>query len=185
MLAAANESHRTYHFCKGRAVHSFAIWLSIWMGVGALVTSKPMAALAGPEPPLMLAQQTQDIGVSEETLLKQGRRLYATGLFAQAVTSFQAAAEAYAGRGDRANQALSLSYCSLALQELAQWQAAEGAIAASLKLLKSNSVGPCAQYPGKFTVCHRQSRNCDRNLGQRPPVLSARQRSRGCFGEPD
>jgi CHAT domain-containing protein len=140
MLAAANENHKACHLCRGRAVHSLAIWLSIWMGVGALVTSKSAAAFVSNQPSLVLAQQTQEIGFSGEGSLKEGRRLYASGLFAQAASSFQAAAEAYAGRGDRANQALSLSYCSLTFQELAQWQAAEDAIATSLKLLKSNSV---------------------------------------------
>ncbi|MGF1602840.1 MAG: CHAT domain-containing protein [Thermosynechococcaceae cyanobacterium] len=84
-----------------------------------------------------IAQQGQTTETDHASLLQDGRRLYAAGQFAKAATTFQAAAEAYARRGDAANQALSLSYQSLAFQELSQWQVALQSITASLKLLES------------------------------------------------
>ncbi|MEO0376021.1 MAG: CHAT domain-containing protein [Cyanobacteria bacterium P01_A01_bin.17] len=99
-----------------------------------------MAASVGTEPFMVLTQQAKETERSEEEFLKEGRRLYSAGLFAEAATSFQAAAETYTSQGDFANQALSLSYGSLAFQELSQWQAAEDAIATSLSLLESNAV---------------------------------------------
>jgi CHAT domain-containing protein len=68
--------------------------------------------------------------------LAEGRILYAAGQFAEAVKIWQAAAQNYEMNGDRSNQALSLSYLSLAYQELNQWDEAKQAIDQSLSLLQ-------------------------------------------------
>ncbi|MEH2294126.1 CHAT domain-containing protein [Nostoc sp.] len=70
--------------------------------------------------------------------LEQGRNLYQSGRFAEAVTAWQTAAQHYHSQGDRLNEALGLSYLSLAQQELNQWQAAQQSIEQSLKLLQTN-----------------------------------------------
>ncbi|MEQ9550291.1 MAG: CHAT domain-containing protein [Coleofasciculus sp. G3-WIS-01] len=69
------------------------------------------------------------------TQLEQGKALYAAGRFWQAITVWQQAMQAYQDRGDRIHHALSLSYLSLAYQELGQWQEAEQGITQSLNLV--------------------------------------------------
>ena len=71
--------------------------------------------------------------------LELGKELYRAGRFAEAAAAWQEAERIYASRGDRENQAVSLSYLSLAYQELARWEAARIAIVKSLDLLQSNS----------------------------------------------
>lgn len=67
--------------------------------------------------------------------IAQGRQHYEAGQFNQAVSFWQQAVETYAKQSDRQNQALSLSYLSLAWQKLGDWQQAEKAISSSLELL--------------------------------------------------
>ncbi|WP_323808793.1 tetratricopeptide repeat protein [Nostoc sphaeroides] len=67
--------------------------------------------------------------------LEQGRNFYQSGSFAEAIRVWQTAAQQYHTQGDRLNEALSLSYLSLAQQELNQWEAARQSIEQSLKLL--------------------------------------------------
>jgi CHAT domain-containing protein len=69
--------------------------------------------------------------------LEQGRNLYNLGNFTEAVKAWQTAAQQYHTQGDRTNEALSLSYLSLAQQELNQWEAASLSIEQSLKLLQT------------------------------------------------
>jgi CHAT domain-containing protein len=69
--------------------------------------------------------------------LQQGREFYQQEQFAQAKTLWQQAALTFEQQGDRGNQALALSYLSLAYQQLGEWQPAQTAIAASLRLLES------------------------------------------------
>ena len=68
--------------------------------------------------------------------LEQGRNLYQLGRFTEAVTVWQTATQQYHTQGDRLNEALTLSYLSLAQQELNQWQVAQQSIEQSLKLLQ-------------------------------------------------
>lgn len=77
--------------------------------------------------------------VSSASSLDQGRVLYRSGRFTEAVGIWQAAAQHYQQQGDRLNQALSLSYLSLTYQELHQWDAAQQAIQQSLTLLKASN----------------------------------------------
>ncbi|MEC4811984.1 MAG: CHAT domain-containing protein [Scytonema sp. PMC 1069.18] len=69
--------------------------------------------------------------------LEQGRSFYRSGRFAEAVTAWQTAVQKYHNQGDRLNEALSLSYLSLAQQELNQWETARQSIEQSLKLLQA------------------------------------------------
>jgi CHAT domain-containing protein len=71
--------------------------------------------------------------------IEQGRNLYRSGRFAEAMMIWQTAAQQYHTQGDRLNEALSLSYLSLAQQELNQWKAAEESIQQSLKLLQTST----------------------------------------------
>lgn len=71
--------------------------------------------------------------------LEEGRNLYRSGQFTEAVKVWQTAARQYHTQGDRLNEALSLSYLSLAQQELNQWPAASQSIEESVKLLQKLS----------------------------------------------
>jgi CHAT domain-containing protein len=83
-------------------------------------------------------QTTSTLSNSQSTNgLEQGRNLYQSGRFAEAVIAWQTAAENYHTQGDRTNEALTLSYLSLAQQELNQWEAARQSIKESVKILQT------------------------------------------------
>lgn len=69
--------------------------------------------------------------------LEQGRELYRSGQFTEAVKIWQTAAQQYHTQGDRLSEALSLSYLSLAQQELNQWTDARQSSEQSLKILQT------------------------------------------------
>lgn len=69
--------------------------------------------------------------------LQQGKALYDSGKFAQAVQVLQQAAQNYRQQGDTKKLAATLSNLSLAYQQLGAWNQAKQAIAESLNLLKS------------------------------------------------
>ncbi|MBD2433110.1 MULTISPECIES: CHAT domain-containing protein [Fischerella] len=69
--------------------------------------------------------------------LQQGKTLYDSGQFAQAVQILQQAAQNYRQQGDTKRLAATLSNLSLAYQQLGAWNQAKQAITESLNLLKS------------------------------------------------
>ncbi|MCW5316240.1 CHAT domain-containing protein [Nostoc sp. KVJ3] len=89
--------------------------------------------------------------------LEQGRNLYRSGRFTEAVKIWQTAAQQYHTQGDRTNEALSLSYLSLAQQELNQWEAASQSIEQSLKLLQTS-------IPSADAILWAQALNTQANL---------------------
>lgn len=91
-------------------------------------------ATAQHSPIALIVQRTPDAS----TQLEQGRTLYEAGRFTEAATLWQQAAEGYQSQGERIKVALSLSYLSLAYQELGQWPDAQKAISQSLELLTNN-----------------------------------------------
>jgi CHAT domain-containing protein len=97
-----------------------------------LTTIFPATAQHSPIAPIV--QRTPDAS----TQLEQGRTLYEAGRFTEAATLWQQAAEGYQSQGERVKVALSLSYLSLAYQELGQWFDAQKAISQSLELLTDN-----------------------------------------------
>ncbi|MBH8576016.1 CHAT domain-containing protein [Nostocaceae cyanobacterium CENA369] len=113
-------------------------WLYISFGILSLclaVTITPVRAS------VQISTTTQNAALSASqpnNWLERGRNLYQAGRFAEAVTVWQTAAQQYRTQSDRLNEALSLSYLSLAQQELNQWQAAHQSIEQSLKLLQTS-----------------------------------------------
>jgi CHAT domain-containing protein/predicted negative regulator of RcsB-dependent stress response len=71
--------------------------------------------------------------------LQQGKALYDTGQFAQAVQVLQQAAQNYRQQGDTKRLAVTLSNLSLAYQQLSAWDQAKQAITESLNLLKGTN----------------------------------------------
>ncbi|MEO1428611.1 MAG: CHAT domain-containing protein [Cyanobacteria bacterium J06633_8] len=76
--------------------------------------------------------------------LKQGRKLYKQGRFAEAANIWQAGAKQYQIQNDTLNQALSLSYLSLAQQELQQLDNSQKSVGKALELLKTAKPTPDA-----------------------------------------
>ena len=70
-------------------------------------------------------------------LVQQGRELYQAERFSEAATVWRQAAEVYQTQNDELNQAMLLSYLSLAYQQLGQLPQANEAITSSLKLLQT------------------------------------------------
>ncbi|WP_293081628.1 CHAT domain-containing protein [Moorena sp. SIO4A1] len=71
------------------------------------------------------------------TLLKQGKGLYDSGRFAEAVDVLEQALESNQTQGDKLSEAMVLSNLSLAYQQLGLWTQAKNAIANSEKILRS------------------------------------------------
>lgn len=74
---------------------------------------------------------------SPQSLEQQGRELYDTGRFSEAVTVLQQSAAAYQAQENVLQQAIALGNLSLAYQQLGQWPEANQAIATSLQLLQT------------------------------------------------
>jgi CHAT domain-containing protein len=72
-------------------------------------------------------------------LIATGKRFYAAGELVQAAQTWRQAADDFQRRGNPWNQALSLSYVSLAEQDLGNWSAAQAAIAQALSLLHTHA----------------------------------------------
>ncbi|MEH2110307.1 CHAT domain-containing protein [Nostoc sp.] len=112
-------------------------WLYISLSILSLclaVTITP--AIASLQLPTTSTQNVSASTSQPTNWLEQGRNLYHSGRFVEAVTIWQTAAQQYHTQGDRQGEALSLSYLSLAQQELNQWEAAQQSIEQSLKLLQ-------------------------------------------------
>ncbi|OYD95265.1 hypothetical protein CDG76_09765 [Nostoc sp. 'Peltigera membranacea cyanobiont' 210A] len=112
-----------------------------WLYISLSILSLCLAITITPTRASLPVPTTSTLNVSASTSqptnwLEQGRNLYHSGRFAEAVTIWQTAAQQYHTQGDRLNEALSLSYLSLTQQELNQWQAAQQSIEQSLKLLQ-------------------------------------------------
>jgi CHAT domain-containing protein len=103
---------------------------SLCLAILAPVLTTINAPVQAAVPPIVTATSATD--------LNAGRTLYAAGRFSEAAVSWSATAQAYAAQNDRANQALSLSYLSLAYQEMNQWDGARTAIEQSLSLLQDS-----------------------------------------------
>jgi CHAT domain-containing protein len=117
---------------------AFGIKQTRWLYVSLSILSLCLAFTVTPvkaSPPAVI---TPVLSSSQPTNgLEQGRNLYQLGRFAEAITAWQMAAQQYHTQGDRINEALSLSYLSLAQQELNQWEPAKNLIDQSIKILQT------------------------------------------------
>lgn len=83
---------------------------------------------------------TPRVEVNIAQLVQQGLTFYQAGQFTFAIARWQQAATLYQDRGDNLNQALMLSYLSLAHQQLGEWSEATRAIAQSLNLIQNSEL---------------------------------------------
>ncbi|MDX2214675.1 MAG: CHAT domain-containing protein [Oculatellaceae cyanobacterium bins.114] len=79
---------------------------------------------------------------SPADLEAQGRQLFESGQFQQAITALQQAVTGYEHQGDTLRQAIALSNLTLAYQQLGAWAEANQAIASSLDQLESIPPNP-------------------------------------------
>ncbi|MEH2333613.1 CHAT domain-containing protein [Nostoc sp.] len=136
---------------------AFRIKQTHWLYVSLSILSLCLAFTITPVK-ASLPVTTTVISSSQPTnWLEQGRNLYRSGRFAEAVTIWQTAAQQYHTQGDRLNEALSLSYLSLAQQEVNQWEAASQSIEQSLKLLQTAK-------PSADAILWAQALNTQANL---------------------
>ncbi|WP_392532532.1 CHAT domain-containing protein [Nostoc sp. C117] len=75
-------------------------------------------------------------------LVEQAKSLYENRQFEEALTVWEQVARAFAGRGDRLNQAMALSNLSLTAQQLGRWDRAKKAIATSLNIIQTQAKTP-------------------------------------------
>lgn len=104
--------------------------LSLWLATHFA----PVRAAAPTATPLSVSQRS---AASSNHWLDQGRNFYQAGRFAEAALAWEKAVEQSQTQGDRAQEALSWSYLSVAQQELHQWSAAQRSIETSLTLLQT------------------------------------------------
>ncbi|MDJ0734172.1 MAG: CHAT domain-containing protein [Nostocaceae cyanobacterium] len=109
-------------------------WLYIGLSILTLCLVSTLTPVKASSPvttiPNLVSSQSQN-------WLEAGRKLYQSGRFTEAINAWQTAVKQYQKQGDRSNQALTLSYLSLAQQELNQLNAAQQSVREALQLLKA------------------------------------------------
>lgn len=139
----------------------FQIIQRCWLYLSLSILSLCLAVTLTPATASLQVPTTSTLNVSassqQTNWLEQGRNLYRSGRFAEAVTIWQRAAQEHHTQGDRLKEALSFSYLSLAQQELNQWQAAQQSIEQSLKLLETAK-------PSADAIIWAQALNTQANL---------------------
>lgn len=108
---------------------------SLCLGLLALTLAIAIPAIAQP-PTIVEPTMEQPNKPKSLNALDRGLAAYQAGRYTDAVNAWQQAEQEYRKQGDRALQASTLNYLSLAHQELGQWQQARQDIAQSLKLLQ-------------------------------------------------
>ncbi|MEH2398929.1 CHAT domain-containing protein [Nostoc sp.] len=136
---------------------AFRIKQTHWLYVSLSILSLCLAFTITPVKASLPVTTTVLSSSQPTNWLEQGRNLYRSGRFVEAVTIWQTAAQQYHTQGDRLNEALSLSYLSLTQQELNQWEAASQSIEQSLKLLQTS-------IPSADAILWAQALNTQANL---------------------
>lgn len=125
--------------------HRIQIWhtkLQIYSSIIMLVTLFLLGIIL-PSTAAKVTIKSPDSSLNNTSnLVEQGRRLYQTGQFSDAIRILQQAAKNYAANGDKLRQAMTLRNLSLASQELGLWTEAQEAITQSLKLLENLENSP-------------------------------------------
>ncbi|MBD2338358.1 CHAT domain-containing protein [Calothrix sp. FACHB-156] len=120
-----------------KLIYSFAYTINLGLLTLFVVTTGiPAQANINLRSEIQDGNITTNSVLNPNSLLEQGRIQFAGGRFTEAAKLWEAASVAFAEQGDTINQAWSLSYLSLALQNLGDWQKAEVSITNSLNLLQ-------------------------------------------------
>lgn len=101
------------------------------------------------------------------TQLQNGQALYQAGQFLEAANAWRSAASEYQSKGDILNQALILSYLSLAYQQLGQLQPAEATIGEAVGLIANQTLPE-----SKFILAQILNNQGQLQFGQGKPELA-------------
>lgn len=116
--------------------------------------------------------------------LVQGREYYEAGQFTEAARVWKQAAEAFAAKGDKLNQAMVLSNLSLAYQQLGQWSGATTATDTSLKLLQTGqATGSRTQRSRVLAQALNTQGSLQLALGQTEQALTTWQHAAAAYGK--
>ncbi|NMF86350.1 CHAT domain-containing protein [Nodosilinea sp. P-1105] len=110
--------------------------LGLYLLLGVLLASAPCLSRSVIFP-RALARADAIATTPTPALLDQGRQAYTAQRFSEAITAWEGAVAATSSQS--LNQALALSYLTMAYQQLSQWDAADRAITRSLDLLATIS----------------------------------------------
>ncbi|MFB2835133.1 CHAT domain-containing protein [Floridanema evergladense] len=113
-------------------------------------------------------------------LLQQGKSLYETEQFAEAINIWQQAERNFAAQKDTLNQSLTLSFLSLAYQKLGDRQSAQSTINQSLNLLQTIPDSNREKYRVLATAFNTQGR-LQQLLGQTENALSTLQQATAAY----
>lgn len=116
-------------------------WLCVLLSPGLLAYCATPAALPVEQSPIRARNQSESTlaQISGQPLAQQGRALYETGRFAEAVGVLQQAVTTYQQQGDTLSEAIALTNLALTYQQLGNWTQANEAVQSSLALLTSAS----------------------------------------------
>ncbi|MEM7715936.1 MAG: CHAT domain-containing protein [Cyanobacteria bacterium P01_A01_bin.68] len=130
-----------YSFLKRR-------WLYISLSLLSLFSVVILPLFWNISSVLAYEADSSNVAVKAESVelnsLEQGRNLYRQGRFAEAANVWGKVAKQYQMQNDTLNQALSLSYLSLAQQELQQLDNSQKSVSKALELLKTAKPVPDA-----------------------------------------
>lgn len=128
VLYTIRERLRRFARSRFAAIALFVLLFLLGMGLPSLAHGKPEYSIA----------QAQS---RPEILEQQGRDLYKTEQFTEAIAQWQQAERLFRATGDGVRQAIVLSHLSLAYQELGQWQDAASTVQAAIALLQPDATG--------------------------------------------
>ncbi len=115
-----------------------AISVSLCVGLGQASNVRCTGAIncsSWMQPPCVVASTVENLP-NLTGLVQEGKDFYDREQFAEAARVWQQALQAFQAQEDELNQAIALSFLSLAYQRLGQWDEAGNAIASSLQLLR-------------------------------------------------
>ncbi|MBD2295479.1 CHAT domain-containing protein [Anabaena sphaerica FACHB-251] len=127
-----------------RKVLAFLLCVLTGMSLTLMLEFRPVTASSVPpfpsSLPLLQAEKITENStqyLSNSNLIQQGRELYKTERYAEAVNIWQQALKAEQNQNNLSSQAMVLNYLALGYQQLGQWQQAKQAITSSLQLLEN------------------------------------------------
>ncbi|MEH2236705.1 MAG: CHAT domain-containing protein [Nostoc sp.] len=121
-------------------IHDLPVFILLVLVTAFLcVIAFPVAATIKTQHIATLGVSIQNPTAQTQDLLQQGKVLYETGQFAEAIKILQQAVKSYNSQGNELRQAVALSNLALADQKLGNLTQAQQAITDSLKLLEKSS----------------------------------------------
>lgn len=137
-----NIMQKNQHSLKSTKYGIYLGWIALFLattGISTPAQTNSQLAKISQSSLIVNLQLTQNFAPNSsdpKSQLNQGRNLFEAGRFAEAVKLWEAASISFERQGDPLNQAWSLTYLSLAYQNLGDWRKAESSITNSLNILQ-------------------------------------------------